>query len=71
MPIRMSVCNAFLSEPYLREPFVQKIENFSTINIPTEVVQQKNQYSILPKSLEVVAKKKNFLNLCFAQASSQ
>ena len=39
--IHLSVCNAFLSEPYLPETFVQEIELFSIIRVPTELMQQK------------------------------
>ena len=59
MPVRPYVTLP-LSEPYLQEPFLQKNCKKVLKNIPTEVEQQKNQNSILPKILEVLAQKNTF-----------
>ena len=61
--VRPSVCACVtipLSEPYLPESFVQKVENVPINNIPTEVVQQQKKIQFCQFCFEVLGKKKLF-----------
>ena len=53
-----------LSEPYLQEPFMEKIEKNFINNIFTEVVQQKIKIQFCQK-FKKFWPKNHFLNLCF------
>ena len=62
--VRLSVtlsCPSHISKNLSCKKFAKNSKN----NIPTEVVQQKNQNSILPKNLEVLAKKKTLFKFVF------
>ena len=67
--VRLSVTLS-LSEPYLQEPFMQKICKKFQNNILTEVVQQKIKIQFCQKFWKFWPKI-HFLNLCFVQARSR
>ena len=71
--VRPFVCNAFLSEPYLQELFVQKKMQKKKCknNISTEVVQRKIKIQFCQIFWKFWPKKKHFLNLRFVHARSR
>ena len=70
--VRPFVCNAFLSAPYLQEPFVQKnLQNIPKITYLLKLCNEKVKIQFCQKFWKFWPKKNTFGIWCFVQARSQ